>query len=61
MLNKLPQLKCDICEPDLKEFYEVSSSYQKLTQRLILRASVDPRGSKWFAPGRVVLVRNGVC
>ncbi|KAK7063867.1 ATP-dependent RNA helicase [Favolaschia claudopus] len=58
-LTTLPKLSCDVCQPDINEFYDDSYSIVSLNQRLLSMAVGHPQGAKLLASGRVVVLRDG--
>ena len=60
-LAKLPKLECTVCTADIDPFYELSSEAVRLNKELLKQAAWLPAGGKLLCPGRVVIVRDGVC
>ncbi|KAF8204296.1 ATP-dependent RNA helicase [Mycena galopus ATCC 62051] len=58
-LSTLPKLSCDVCRPDINEFYDDSFAIVSLNQRLLTMAVSHPQGVKSLASGRVVILRDG--
>ncbi|KAJ7269314.1 antiviral helicase [Mycena haematopus] len=58
-LSTLPKLSCDVCQPDINEFYDDSFAIVSLNQRLLAMAVSHPQGVKSLASGRVVILRDG--
>ncbi|KAK7686619.1 hypothetical protein QCA50_010219 [Cerrena zonata] len=55
-LAKLAKLECDVCTPDISQFYDDEYDIVGLNSHLISLAS---KTSFFFHPGRVVILRNG--
>ena len=45
---------------DIGAFYDLSAEVVRFNTALMKAASWSPAGGKSFAPGRVVILRNGV-
>ncbi|RXK39428.1 antiviral helicase SKI2 [Tremella mesenterica] len=58
-LARLPKLTCETCLPDISPFYDISAQVVRTQASLLRMASWAPAGGKIFAPGRVVILRNG--
>ncbi|KAJ6520244.1 ATP-dependent RNA helicase [Mycena sanguinolenta] len=58
-LSSLAKLSCDVCQPDINEFYDDSFAIVSLNQRLLAMAVGHPQGAKLLASGRVVILRDG--
>ncbi|KAI1794031.1 antiviral helicase [Ganoderma leucocontextum] len=54
-LSKMPQLACEVCAPDIEQFYDTSLDIVESTQKLLSMA--DPK--RVFATGTVVILRDG--
>ncbi|KII94033.1 hypothetical protein PLICRDRAFT_171718 [Plicaturopsis crispa FD-325 SS-3] len=59
VLSTLPKLDCEVCLPDIERFYDLSSEITRCNEALLSKATAHPQGSKLFAPGRVVILRDG--
>ncbi|KAF9075050.1 antiviral helicase [Rhodocollybia butyracea] len=57
-LLTLQKLQCDVCNPDIEEFYDISAEIVDLNRRLLSVATRLARGSKTFDAGRVVVLRD---
>lgn len=57
----MPRLSCDICEKDINRYYDQSLAIVEKNQRLLFMAAGHPQGAKLLCPGRVVVLRDGVC
>ncbi|KAH9004181.1 antiviral helicase [Lactarius hatsudake] len=60
-LSSLPKLECDVCSGDINICYDSSAAIVKLNQQLLKLASTHTQGLKSLSPGRVVILRDGVC
>ncbi|KAJ3855058.1 antiviral helicase [Lentinula lateritia] len=58
-LLTLPKLHCDLCTPDIEEYYDNSAQILYLNQRLLSLATRHSRGNKYLDAGRVVILRDG--
>ncbi|CAG7851695.1 DExH-box ATP-dependent RNA helicase DExH11 {ECO:0000305}; AltName: Full=AtHELPS {ECO:0000303/PubMed:21535471}; AltName: Full=Protein SKI2 homolog {ECO:0000303/PubMed:22511887}; Short=AtSKI2 {ECO:0000303/PubMed:22511887} [Serendipita indica DSM 11827] len=58
-LKKLPDLQCDVCTPDIQVVYDLSKEIIWRHQDLLSTAASQPAGTKLFAPGRIVILRDG--
>ncbi|KAJ4472467.1 antiviral helicase [Lentinula edodes] len=58
-LLTLPKLHCDICTPDIEDYYDNSAQILYLNQRLLSLATRHSRGNKYLDAGRVVILRDG--
>ncbi|THV06548.1 ATP-dependent RNA helicase [Dendrothele bispora CBS 962.96] len=58
-LSTLQKLQCDVCEPDIEQYYDDSAEIISLNKRLVTMAKRDRRGVKLFEAGRVVVLRDG--
>jgi hypothetical protein len=61
MLSTLQPLSCAVCLPDIHGFYEHSFNIVALNRKLLSMAIGHRQGPKLLAPGRVVILRDGVC
>ncbi|CAL1694323.1 unnamed protein product [Somion occarium] len=59
ILATLPKLECDICAPDIDQFYDDEYEIVEHNSRLITLASNHPQGVKLLSPGRVIILRDG--
>lgn len=59
-LESTEKLTCEHCSRDIESFYDASREAVELTNQLIVLAAAHPQGSKFFSPGRVVVLRDGV-
>lgn len=59
-LSTMPKLSCELCLPDINHYYDDSFKIVSKNQSLLSMASGHPQGSKLLAPGRVIVVRDGV-
>ncbi|RDB28581.1 hypothetical protein Hypma_015957 [Hypsizygus marmoreus] len=59
VLSTLQKLECDICLPDIYDFYDDSFDIVELNQRLLAMAISHPQGMKSLLAGRVVILRDG--
>ncbi|KAJ3905845.1 antiviral helicase [Lentinula edodes] len=58
-LLTLPKLHCDLCTPDIEDYYDNSAQILYLNQRLLSLATRHSRGNKYLDAGRVVILRDG--
>ena len=49
-----------MCEPDIKTYYDLNEDLVRRDQGIYNLAAGQPAGSKNFAGGRVVIIRDGV-
>jgi antiviral helicase SKI2 len=49
-----------VCSPDIKVLYDLNREIILINQGLLGAAASHPAGSKIFASGRVVVLRDGV-
>ena len=49
-----------MCEPDIKTYYDLNEDLVRRDQGIYNLAAGQPAGSKIFAGGRVVIIRDGV-
>jgi antiviral helicase SKI2 len=56
----MPKLNCEVCLPDINEYYDDSYEIVANNQRLISMATGHPQGAKLLASGRVVVLHDGV-
>ncbi|KAG6897960.1 hypothetical protein C0992_008350 [Termitomyces sp. T32_za158] len=59
VLSTLQKLECDICSPDISEFYDNALEIVTLNQKLLSMAISHPQGVKSMLGGRVVILRDG--
>ncbi len=59
-LARLSKVDCEICKVDISAFYDLSAEVVRISTALIKNASWSAQAGKIFAPGRVVILRNGV-
>lgn len=57
-LKVLPEVKCAVCDPDITVLYDLSKEIIWRNQDLLGMAVSQPAGSKIFASGRVVVLRD---
>jgi antiviral helicase SKI2 len=57
----MPKLSCEVCSPDINEYYDDSYDIIENNQKLISMAAGHPQGAKLLASGRVVVLHDGVC
>ncbi|KAL0576871.1 Antiviral helicase ski2 [Marasmius crinis-equi] len=55
----LKKLNCDVCGPDIEEFYDLNAEIVDLNRKLVEMSSGHPQGAKSFQAGRVVVLRDG--
>ena len=60
MLAKLPKVDCPVCAPDIRAYYDVSQEVARLNTSLLREAALNPQQTKCLAPGRLVVLRDGV-
>ncbi|KAK7465266.1 Antiviral helicase ski2 [Stygiomarasmius scandens] len=58
-LSTLHKLQCEVCGPDIEQYYDDSAEVINLNQRLLTMAKGDRRGTKLLESGRVVVLRDG--
>jgi antiviral helicase SKI2 len=56
----MPKLSCDVCLPDINEYYDDCYDIVTNNQKLISMAIGHSQGAKLLASGRVIVVRDGV-
>ena len=56
----MPKLVCDVCETDIRPFYNASAAVVELNNKLISMALESPQGAKILTAGRVVVLRDDV-
>ena len=56
----MEKLSCEVCLPDINEYYDDSHDVVAINQRLISMAMCHPQGVKLLASGRVVVLHDGV-
>lgn len=54
------KLECDICLPDINDFYNISAEIVDRNQQLLNMAAAHPQGAKSLTGGRVVVLRDDV-
>lgn len=59
-LSTLPYVECDVCNQDIERYYDACRDVAKRNESLLQLALARPQGAKLLAPGRVVVVRDGV-
>jgi len=59
-LAKLPQVECQTCTKDISPFYDLSAEVVRINTQFITKASWETGLGKTLAPGRVVVLHNGV-
>ena len=59
-LAKLPQVECTTCTKDISPFYDLSAEVVRINTQFITKASWETGLGKTLAPGRVVVLHNGV-
>ncbi|KAG6911376.1 hypothetical protein DXG01_001047 [Tephrocybe rancida] len=59
VLSTLQKLDCDICLPDINDFYDDSFDIVSLNQRLLRMAVTHPQGAKSMIGGRVIILGDG--
>lgn len=59
-LMGIEPLECDVCTQDIDRYYDACFSVAKRNQALMQLALGRPQGAKLLAPGRVVVVKDGV-
>ncbi|KAG6842413.1 hypothetical protein C0991_007543 [Blastosporella zonata] len=59
VLSTLQKLECDICFPDINNFYDDCFDIATLNQRLLSMAVAHPQGAKSMMGGRVIILRDG--
>jgi antiviral helicase SKI2 len=59
-LSKMPKLSCEVCLPDINQYYNDSYDIVANNQKLISMAMGHPQGAKLLASGRVVVLHDGV-
>ncbi|KAI0081161.1 ATP-dependent RNA helicase [Panus rudis PR-1116 ss-1] len=57
--STLPKLSCDVCNPDISQYYDDSSAIVEYTNHMHQFASIQPTSTKHFTPGRIVILRDG--
>lgn len=57
----MPTLSCEVCNPDIAQYYDNSWKIVEKNQRLISMAAGHPQGAKLLSSGRIVVLRDGVC
>ncbi|KAJ7597378.1 antiviral helicase [Mycena floridula] len=57
-LSSLQKLSCEICRPDVEDFYDGSLTLVELNQKLLGLAASHPQGVKLLSPGRIVVLRD---
>lgn len=60
VLQALPKVDCEICAADIRLFYDVATEILNANEKIITLASTHRQGVKILAPGRVVVLRDGV-
>ncbi|KAK1233069.1 Antiviral helicase ski2 [Marasmius sp. AFHP31] len=58
-LSSLKKLECDVCNPDIEQFYDLNAEIVDLNHKLLEMSSGHPQGIKSFQAGRVVVLRDG--
>jgi len=58
LLSSFSKLTCELCLPDIEHYYDASLEAVELSRQLADLA-VKSRGSKFLAPGRVVILKDG--
>ena len=58
-MSSLPDLDCAVCHADIDLFYDESLKIVEENQKLLGIAL--EQGSRILGPGRVVILRDGVC
>ncbi|KAG6878176.1 hypothetical protein C0993_011249 [Termitomyces sp. T159_Od127] len=53
------KLECDICLPDISEFYDNALDIVTVNHKLLSMAIAHPQGAKSMLAGRVVILRDG--
>jgi antiviral helicase SKI2 len=56
----MPKISCDVCLPNINQYYDDSYDIVANNQKLISMAMGHPQGAKLLASGRVVVLRDGV-
>ena len=59
-LSAMAKLECETCQPDIRQFYDISTQIIDLNSRLVTMAADHPQGSKSLSAGRVVVLRDDV-
>ncbi|OCH88756.1 antiviral helicase [Obba rivulosa] len=57
-LRRYTELTCDICLPDIYQFYDVSAEVVERNQKMLSLAVKHPQGSRILTPGRLVILRD---
>ncbi|CAG8732695.1 16209_t:CDS:2, partial [Cetraspora pellucida] len=57
-LNSFQKLDCTICNPDIKDYYDISTRILELNHRLLGKIISTPQGNKSLSQGRIVIINN---
>lgn len=57
----MPKISCEVCLPDIHQYYDDSYDIVANNQKLISMAISHPQGARLLASGRVVILRDEVC
>ncbi|KAG7099859.1 hypothetical protein E1B28_001664 [Marasmius oreades] len=57
-LLAMKKLECDVCNPDIEQFYDLNAEIAELNSKLLEMSSTHPHGVKSYQSGRVVILRD---
>lgn len=57
----MPKLECDVCSVDIERYYDLSLDIVGLNNKLCTMVTSSPSNANLLGPGRVVILRDGVC
>ncbi|CAG8613968.1 3229_t:CDS:10, partial [Racocetra persica] len=57
-LSSFQKLDCTICNPDIKDYYSISTRILELNRKLLGKIILTPQGKKSLSQGRIVIINN---
>ncbi|CAG8444246.1 11037_t:CDS:10, partial [Funneliformis caledonium] len=57
--SELKKLDCTICNRDINEYYDASTTIVKINHHLLEKIIINPLGLKVLSPGRVIVINSG--
>ncbi|CAG8582613.1 17454_t:CDS:10, partial [Cetraspora pellucida] len=57
-LSSFQKLDCTICNPDIKDYYDISTRILELNHKLLGKIISTPQGNKSLSQGRIVIINN---